>query len=322
VAPRLPDGVLVVDKPSGPTSFDVVRRIKRAAHLKRVGHGGTLDPLASGVLPICVGEGTKLAAFLLDADKEYDVTLRLGVETDTYDAAGAVTSRRDASAIDEARVRAALPAFTGTIEQVPPAYSALKRDGRPLYEYARAGEAVEIRPRTVTIHALELTRFEGPEAVDLRVRCSKGTYVRSLAFDLGRALGAGGHVTALRRTRSGPFGLAAALPLEAVLERLAGASDAPLPVIAPADALEHLPACAVDAAVARQLEQGKRLDWASLPGAPEARPDLRIRVLRPDGALLAVAQPRADGTVGTLRVFGVVQGPARTEGPARTKEMH
>jgi tRNA pseudouridine55 synthase len=305
---RLPDGVLVVDKPTGPTSFDVVRRLKHAAKLKRVGHGGTLDPLASGVLPICVGEGTKLAAFLLDADKEYDVTIRFGVETDTYDAQGAVTARHDPSAVDEARVRAALPAFTGAIEQTPPIYSALKRDGRPLYDYARAGEAVELRPRAVTVHELALTSFGGPEAVALRVRCSKGTYIRSLAFDLGRALGVGAHVTVLRRTRSGPFALAASSPLDAILEALS-APDAALPVIAPADALPHLPRCVVDAAGALLLEQGKRLPWDALAGAPPLSAEARVRVVRPDGRLLAVAEPRPDGTVRTLRVFGVAQGP-------------
>jgi tRNA pseudouridine55 synthase len=308
---RLPDGVLVVDKPAGPTSFDVVRRIKRAARLKRVGHGGTLDPLASGVLPICLGEGTKLAAFLLDADKEYEVTLRLGVETDTYDAAGAVTARRDASGIDEDRVRAALPAFTGALEQRPPAYSALKRAGRPLYAYARAGEEVELRPRAVTVHELRLTSFGGPEAVALHVRCSKGTYVRSLAFDLGRALGVGAHVAALRRTRSGPFDLADARPLDALLEALAAPSDAPLPIIPPAKALPHLRACSVDPAGTRVLEQGQRLAWMSLAGAPEASAEHRVRVLRPDGSLLAVAEPRSDGTVKTLRVFGVAEAEKR-----------
>jgi tRNA pseudouridine55 synthase len=301
------EGVLVVDKPSGCTSFDVVRRIKRAARLARVGHGGTLDPLASGVLPICIGEGTKLAAFLLDADKEYEVTLGLGVETDTYDADGAVTARCDASGVDEARVRAALPAFTGALEQTPPVYSALKRDGRPLYDYARAGESVELRPRAVTVHELALTAFAGPEAVSLRVRCSKGTYVRSLAFDLGRALGVGAHVAALRRTRSGPFALADARPLDAVLAALAGGSDAALPVIMPADALAHLPRCSVDATGVPTLEQGKRLVWTALADAPEPTPDVRVRIVRPDGRLLAVAEPRADGTVRTLRVFGVAQ---------------
>lgn len=294
------DGVLVVDKPSGMTSFDVVRRVKRAAKVKRVGHGGTLDPLASGVLPICLGEGTKLAQFLLDADKEYDVTLALGVETDTYDADGTVTARQDATAIDEARVRAALPAFTGPIEQRPPVYSALKRDGRPLYDYARAGESVEIAPRQVTIHELALTAWNGPGSVGLRVRCSKGTYVRSLVFDLGRALGVGAHVTALRRTRSGPFALDAALPLEGALSALAE-PGAEVPLVAPADALGHLPRCTVDDDLARALEQGKRPPWDALGPVGRARACL----LRPDGRLLAVAEPREDGTVGTLRVFGV-----------------
>jgi tRNA pseudouridine55 synthase len=305
------DGVLVVDKPLGLTSFDVVRRVKRAAKARRVGHGGTLDPMASGVLPVCLGEATKLAQFLLDADKEYDFTVCLGVETDSYDATGVVTARHDAAGLDEARVRAALPAFTGRISQTPPAFSALKREGRPLYDYARAGEAVEIAPRDVTIHALALTSWQGPEAVSLRMRCSKGTYVRSLAFDLGRALGVGAHVTVLRRTRSGPFALDAALPLDRALEALA-APEGALPLVALPDALGHLPRCTVEAALARALEQGKKPPWAALgDGVPSGR----VAVLRPGGDLLAVAEPRADGTVGTLRVFGV--GPAKSSESAR-----
>jgi tRNA pseudouridine55 synthase len=305
------DGVVVVDKPVGMTSFDVVRKVRRAARVKRVGHGGTLDPLASGVLPICLGEATKLAQFLLDADKEYDVTLCLGVETDSYDAAGAVTARADASGVDEARVRAALPAFTGRISQKPPVYSALKRDGRPLYDYARAGEEVEIAPREVTVHELAFVAWQGPEAVSLRMRCSKGTYVRSLVFDLGRTLGVGAHVTALRRTRSGPFALDAALPLEAALAALAGPDAAPR-LVAPADALGHLPRCTVDPDVERALEQGKRRPWDALGGVPAAR----VAVLRPDGRLLAVAEPREDGTVRTLRVFGVEE-PTKSSESAR-----
>jgi len=299
----LGSGVIVVDKPSGPTSFDVVRRIRRAGRLKRVGHGGTLDPLATGVLPICVGEGTKLAQFLLDAEKEYEVTLTLGVETDTYDAQGAVTARQDATGVDEARVRAELPRFTGPLRQTPPVYSALKKDGRPLYDYARAGEDVEIAPRDVIIHDLVLTGWGGPSAVSLGVRCSKGTYVRSLVFDLGRALGVGAHVTALRRTRSGPFRLGAAQPLDQVLEALQ--AGGPIALVAPEDALDHLPRCTVDARTARMLEQGKRPSWEELGGQ-----DLgRVALLRPDGGLLAVAEPRADGTVRTLRVFGVQPEP-------------
>jgi tRNA pseudouridine55 synthase len=254
------DGVLVMDKAPGPTSFDVVRRIRHAARVRRVGHGGTLDPLASGVLPICLGEATKLAPFLLDADKEYEFSLRLGVETDTYDAAGAVTATADATGVDEARVRAALAAFTGAIEQKPPMYSALKREGRPLYDYARAGETVELAARPVTVYELALVTWRGPEEVSLRMRCSKGTYVRSLAFDLGRALGVGAHVTALRRTRSGPFTLAQARPLDEVLAALAGApaetGTAGLELVRPEDALAHLPRASVDEAGARALEQG------------------------------------------------------------------
>ncbi len=181
------DAVLVVDKPLGLTSFDVVRRVRRAAGARRVGHGGTLDPAATGVLPVCLGEATKLAQFLLDADKQYDFTVCFGVETDTDDAAGTVTARRDAGAVDEAAVRRALEPFRGPITQVPPNYSALKRAGRPLYDYARAGEPVEAAPRGVVVHELELTSFAGPAAVALTMRCSKGTYVRALARDLGRA---------------------------------------------------------------------------------------------------------------------------------------
>ncbi|MDB4983740.1 MAG: tRNA pseudouridine synthase [Myxococcales bacterium] len=308
------DGVLVIDKPVGPTSFDVVRRVRHAARVRRCGHGGTLDPLASGVLPVCLGEATKLAPFLLDADKEYEFTVRLGIETDTYDAAGAVTATADASGVDEARVRAALPAFTGAISQKPPAYSALKRDGRPLYDYARAGELVEVAPRPVTVHELDLVAWGGPEAVGLRLRCSKGTYVRSLAFDLGRALGVGGHVTALRRTRSGPFSLAVAKSLDEVLAAfpLESGSEAAarLGLVRLEDALGHLPRCSVDAAGALMLEQGKRLPVAAvaLPwGSPAEGADARFCVLRPDGRLLAVATVEADGTLKTQRVFGVAE---------------
>jgi tRNA pseudouridine55 synthase len=295
------DGVIVVDKPIGITSFEVVRRVRRAARIKKIGHGGTLDPLASGVLPVCLGEATKLAQFLLDADKEYEVTLCLGVETDTFDAGGTVVARRDPAAVGEGDVRAALPALTGSIQQVPPAFSALKRDGRPLYDYARAGEPVTAAARTVVVHELELAGWAGPEAVSLRVRCSKGTYIRSLVADLGRALGPGAHVTALRRTRSGPFGISAATPLTPLLESLAMPS-APVAVVKPADALGHLPHCFVEDPTAADLERGRRVPWSALPAsAPVVG---RFRILRPDGSLLAVAERRPDDSVRTVRVFG------------------
>jgi tRNA pseudouridine55 synthase len=294
-------GVLVVDKPTGPTSFDVVRQVRRARGQRRVGHGGTLDPMATGVLPICLGEATKLAQFLLDADKEYEATVAFGVETDTFDAAGTVTARRDASAVTAAAVEAALAGFRGSIRQVPPRFSALKLRGRPLYDYARAGEEVEPAARMVVIHELSLCDFAGPGAARLRVRCSKGTYVRSLAFDLGRALGPGAHLTALRRTRSGPFRLADACALGDV---------ANAPLVAPAAALAHLPALRAGPDAARALAQGQKVNLTALEaldarsiGPPGAGPDGRFLVLRTDGSLLAVAEPQADNTLRTLRVF-------------------
>jgi tRNA pseudouridine55 synthase len=296
------DAVLVVDKPVGPTSFDVVRKIRRAARSKRVGHGGTLDPAASGVLPICLGEATKLAQFLLDADKQYDFGVCFGVETDTDDAAGTVTARRDASAVDESAVRAALGGFRGAITQVPPIYSALKRDGRPLYDYARSGEAVEAAPRAVTVYELELTSFAGPGAATFSMRCSKGTYVRALARDLGRALGVGAHVIALRRTRSGPFSLAEARPLDAVLDALAGAGEdapPPLPLVRPAEALRHLERRVVTDGVARDARHGKRI---ALETGEDAQ-DRRLCLVDPQGKLVAVARPRPDRTLELLRVF-------------------
>jgi tRNA pseudouridine55 synthase len=278
----------------------VVRQVRHASGVRRVGHGGTLDPLASGVLPVCLGEATKLAPFLLGADKEYDVTIRLGVETDTDDADGAVTATSDAGAVTATVVSEALAPFRGPIEQAPPAYAAIKRDGRPLYAYARAGQSIEVAPRPVVIHALELTHFGGPEDVRLHVHCSKGTYIRALARDLGRALGVGGHVTALRRTRSGPFSLLQARPLSEILEAFARGSSELMLVSLPA-ALRDLPQHRVDAAMAGDLRAGKRVAWQTAAGGSTAP---RICLLDPAGDLIAVAEPRPDGLVKTLRVFG------------------
>ena len=323
------DAVLVIDKPVGPTSFDVVRRLRRAARTKRVGHGGTLDPAASGVLPICLGEATKLAQFLLDADKQYDFTVCFGVETDTDDAAGTVTARHDASGVNEAAVRAALAAFRGAITQVPPSYSALKRAGRPLYDYARAGEPVEAAPRAVVVHELELTSFAGAASTAFTMRCSKGTYVRALARDLGRALGVGAHVTALRRTRSGPFSLTEARPLDEVLVLLAdpGADRAALPLVDLPSALRHLEQRVVSETVARDVRMGRRIEMGTLEGFPsppamssggrsppaldaktlepgEDASDRRICLVDGGGKLVAVTRPRQDQTLELIRVFG------------------
>lgn len=296
-------GVLVVDKPAGVTSFAVVQRIRRALRSDSVGHGGTLDPAATGVLPVCVGEATKLAPFFLGADKAYDAEVQFGVETDTLDADGTVTRRHDASNLTEAMLIAALPSFRGAIRQVPPMHSALKHKGQRLYDLARAGEQVERAARDVFIHELALRRFDAANArADLHVRCSKGTYIRTLADDLGRALGVGAHLAGLRRTSAGGFTLAQAISLEEALSR--AATGASLPWISPEAALGHLPTISVDAATTRALEEGQFVAWASLAWTgPAVSADAPVALLRADGSLLAVAYTREEQCK-TLRVFG------------------
>ncbi|MSQ61338.1 MAG: tRNA pseudouridine(55) synthase TruB [Dehalococcoidia bacterium] len=210
-----PWGILIIDKPGGLTSHDVVARLRRLLGIRRIGHGGTLDPLATGVLPVCIGSATRVAGFFTRWPKTYRCTMRMGISTDTYDAAGAVVREDDASAITAADIERALEAFRGEIAQTPPAYSAVKLAGRPLYDYARKGQPGEVSPRSVHISSLHLTGYRTPEA-DLTIECGSGTYVRALVHDLGTALGCGAHVTALRRTAVGPFTVERALTLEAL----------------------------------------------------------------------------------------------------------
>lgn len=255
---RALDGVLLLDKPVGLSSNDVLMRAKRLFNAKKAGHTGTLDPLASGLLPLCFGEATKFSQDLLDADKTYEATLKLGVRTATGDAEGEVLSVRDVTC-DRAAIDAALAAFRGPIRQVPPMYSALKRDGKPLYEYARAGQTLERDARSVTIHALELLdcRLTGESYLTIRVTCSKGTYVRVLAEDIGEVLGCGAHLTMLRRTGVGPLTLAQAVSLDA----LSDADDAQrVASLRPVDALlSSFAAVRLDADMARRFGQGQRL---------------------------------------------------------------
>ena len=212
------DGLLIVDKPSGLTSHDVVDRIRRRLPGHRIGHGGTLDPMATGVLLVLVGRATKSADRLLLLDKEYEATITVGVTTDTHDTGGKVLERRPVPTLTRDAVEAACQPFLGEIEQVVPAYSAVRFDGRRGYELARAGVAVPERRRRVSITALEVCEVAG-DRVRLRVTCSKGTYIRTLAHDVGQALGCGGTLSALRRTRAGPWTLDAAHPLSE-LDRL------------------------------------------------------------------------------------------------------
>uniref|UniRef100_UPI0035ADC3C5 tRNA pseudouridine(55) synthase TruB n=1 Tax=Thauera aminoaromatica TaxID=164330 RepID=UPI0035ADC3C5 len=226
------DGVLLLDKPQGMSSNGALQTARRLLAAAKAGHTGTLDPMASGLLPLTFGEATKFSQMLLDADKTYEAVVRLGVDTDSGDAEGKVLATRPV-AVDRAALEAVLERFRGEIEQVPPMYSALKRDGKALYEYARAGIELERAARRVVIHALELLDFAG-ERFTIRVHCSKGTYIRSLAMDIGAALGCGAHLAALRRTAIGAFDLSGALTLEALEAAGEGGRDA---LLAPVDAL-------------------------------------------------------------------------------------
>lgn len=210
------NGIVIVDKPEGWTSQDVAARLRRVFNTRRIGHGGTLDPMATGVLPVFVGRATRGVAFFEHAEKTYEATLRLGLTTDTEDTSGTVLEEAPV-ALTEADLLAVLPRFRGQILQVPPMYSALKVNGQKLYELARKGKEVERKPRPITIHELELLKFSGNTA-RLRVRCSKGTYIRTLCKDIGEALGCGGCMAALRRTAAGEYGIAEAVPLQSLLE--------------------------------------------------------------------------------------------------------
>ena len=214
------DGIFVINKGDGLTSHDVVARVRRLAHQKRVGHAGTLDPAATGVLPILLGQATRVAEYLSESGKAYRAVIRFGVETNTYDREGDVTRTAPTDDLTLERISAALPDFLGEQDQLPPIYSAIKRDGRPLYALARAGEAVTVEPRRVRIDALRVVAWEPPD-LTLDVECGKGTYIRSLAHDLGQRLGPGAHLAALTRTRSGPFTLDQAITLERLEQALA-----------------------------------------------------------------------------------------------------
>ncbi len=275
-------GWLILDKPLGLTSAQVVAACKRLLrpftdkHFK-IGHGGTLDPLATGVLPIAMGEATKLSGYLLDADKGYDFTIQFGTATSTQDAEGAVIATSDVRPT-LAQIEAILPRFTGPIDQVPPAYSALKVDGKRAYARARAGEVVEMAVRRVTVHSLELLPHPNPSPEEpapglnrgeglasLSLRCSKGTYVRSLARDIALALGTVGHVSHLRRTKAGPFTLAQAISLDSFAQICARGepSAALLPITA---GLDDIPALAVTPDQALALRQGRR--FSGFPDHP------------------------------------------------------
>lgn len=268
------DGVLLLNKPVGLTSNAALQKAKWLLAALKAGHTGTLDPFADGLLPLCFGEATKFSAFLLDSDKRYRAILRLGVVTATGDPEGAVLAERPV-AVDCEAVEAVLARFVGEIEQIPPMHSALKHQGRPLYEYARAGIEIDRPPRRVRIAALDLIECAPPRVV-LDVQCSAGTYVRTLAQDIGAALGCGAHLTSLTRTAAGGFALARACDL-ATLESLPPDERRAL-LLPPDSLLGHLPAAHVDAAAAAALRQGRAVASAETP-------DGLLRLYAPAGFL-------------------------------------
>ena len=278
-------GILPVEKGPGVTSFQVVAHLRRVLRVPRIGHGGTLDPAATGLLPILIGEATKLTPYLVDLDKEYVATVRLGITTETQDLTGAVLETRPLPDLSAAALEAALAPFVGVIRQVPPMFSALRRGGKRLYELARQGVEVEREPREVTIHEIRLESVSLPDFV-IRVRCGKGTYVRTLAADVGAALGCGAALAGLVRTRVGPYALEDAVPWDEVREARSGERLWPR-LLPPDTALAALAPVTLDAAAARAFGHGQAV-------AGGGRAGRLLRVYGPDGALLGVGQGLGD----------------------------
>lgn len=284
------DGVLLLDKPGGMTSNDALQKARRLFSAAKGGHTGTLDPMATGLLPLCFGEATKFSADLLDADKTYEAELTLGITTDTGDAEGTVLTRASVN-VTEIDILAALPALTGDILQIPPMHSALKRDGRPLYELARQGVEVPREPRPVTIHQIDVLSF-AEDRLRLRVACSKGTYIRVLATDLGNMLGCGAHLSALRRTRVGDLDLTSAKTLAEI--DVVDESDRNC-LLQPVDALlQTLPRLDLDAEAESRFSHGNPVDLPSgLLG--------KIRVYAAD-RLIGVGEPGPGGRLWPKRL--------------------
>ena len=308
-------GWVCLDKPWNLGSTQAVSRVRRAFQAQKAGHAGTLDPLAEGVLPIALGEATKTVPFLMEASKTYRFTIAWGVETATFDTEGEITARSDVRPTPEA-VMAALPRFLGEVQQVPPAYSAVKIDGERAYDLARDGESVEIAPRPVTIHRLELVAVPDVDHAVLVAECGKGTYVRAIARDLGRVLGVCGHVCALRRTRVGPFGeddMISLERIEALCHRAAAGEGHLADMLLPIEtALDDIPALAVSPADAARLHRGQ----AVLLRGRDAAVTRGLVQVAASGQLVALAEVD-HGEIVPRRVFnltGIAGRAGRREG--------
>lgn len=279
------EGILNINKPPGVTSFRVVAIVRRLSGERRVGHTGTLDPEATGVLPVCLGQATRITEFLVDTPKTYRAVIELGTATDTYDASGNITRESDISDIDRGKIEACLNTFRGTIRQTPPMFSALKHRGQPLYRLARAGVTIERKPRLVNVHRLEIIDWNPPR-VTVEVECGKGTYIRSLAHDLGEALGCGAHLSRLERTRCGIFDIrdAVTVPdLEAAFQN--GETDR---FLHPVDSvLGHLEAVTVDETQETVIKTGQPLWLEAKPGTAMGSPRY-CRAYSRDGRFLGI----------------------------------
>jgi tRNA pseudouridine55 synthase len=302
------DGVLLLDKPVGLGSNAALQTVKRLFQAEKAGHAGTLDPLASGLLPILFGEATKFSQLALDADKEYLATARLGITTTTADAEGEVLERRPVEVLESA-IEPALARLRGPIDQVPPMYSALKRAGQPLYALARQGRSVERAARRVQIYEFEMLRFAG-ESLDLRIRCSKGTYVRTLVEDLGRALGCGAHLASLRRTAAGDFRVADAVTFEKLQQAAQPERDC---LLLPMERLlAGLPRVDLTGPLADRFAQGQAIALEqALPG--------RCSVYRAQGGLLGIGDT---GPLGELRPRRLVAHPPESTQPAEKHQKN
>jgi len=294
---RAVSGIILLDKPRGFTSNAALQKVRWLLNAEKAGHTGSLDPLATGVLPLCFGEATKFSQYLLDADKGYETLAQLGVTTTTADAEGEVLERRPVD-VSREQLEAILPRFRGDIQQVPPMYSALKRDGQPLYKLARAGEVVEREPRSVTIARLELLSLEADKA-RLAVACSKGTYIRTLVEDIGRELGCGAHVAELRRTQAGPFELSQTVTLETLEQaHVEGGAEAVDAFLQPVDSgLEHWPLL--------QFSEHSAFYW--LHGQPVRAPEApqfgMVRVQDHNGRFIGIGEVSEDGRIAPRRLI-------------------
>lgn len=307
-------GVLVIDKPKGWTSHDVVARVRKVLRVKKAGHGGTLDPLATGVLPVYLEEGTKLVPFNLEGTKEYRATMKLGQETDTLDADGKITVEKEGFCCTPGLIEEALKKFQGPIQQVPPLFSAIKHQGLPLYKRARAGERPKVAAREVMVHALCLKKFSSP-LVTLEVTCGRGTYIRSLCADIGRILGCGGHLVELRRLRSGKFTLDQAMILEKlpwwVEQGRIGEK-----IISLKDSVDLSGEIRLDEKTAAKVRQGQPLHLMDLPEGERdrLRRGQRIGLFQGPNELLAIAEsqvdsgPRLSGNPRALRILRGFRG--------------